>query len=313
MKAVLHHDIGSGIRRLVSAVDPSAAEIVVGGATDGGARRRGLSDAEVLLHVLTPVGAATMDIGPRLRLIQKIGVGVDTIDIEAAKARGIAVCNMPGTNTQAVVEMTLALLFACLRRIVPIDAETRAGRGWPIDSRFIEGVGEVSGKTVGLVGYGAVSQRLTPVLQALGARVVASTRRAAETPVEVLPLEEPLRQAEIVSLHVPLTPETKGLLDAGRIGLMKSGAILVNTARGPLVEEAALVAALKSGHIAAAGLDVFPQEPPAPDSELLKLPNVVATPHLAWLTEGTWQRSLEVVVEQCRRLAAGGELLHRVA
>lgn len=313
MKAVLHHDIGPGIRRLVSAVDPSVIEIAVVGTTDEEDLRRELKKAEVLLHVLTPVSAAMMDQGPRLRLIQKIGVGIDAIDIEAAKARGIGVCNMPGTNTQAVVELTLALLLACLRRIVPIDAETRAGRGWPLDSRFIEGVGEVSGKTVGLVGYGAVPRRLTPVFQALGARVIACNGGGGEAPVELLPLEELLRKADIVSLHVPLTPETNGLLDARRIGLMKPGAILINTARGPLVEEAALVAALKSGHIAAAGLDVFPQEPLTPGSEILKLPNVVMTPHIAWLTEGTWQRSLAVVAEQCRRLAAGEEFLHRVA
>ena len=313
MKAVLQHDVGEGVRRLLAAVDRRIVDIVCVGATDDAALRRELADADVLLHVLTPVTAAVMQAGPRLKLVHKIGVGIDAIDIAAAKERGIAVCNMPGTNTQAVVELTLALMFACRRRIVAIDAETRAGRGWPIRADLTEGIDEIAGKCVGLIGYGAVSRRLAPVLQALGARVVACDPAAESAEVEIMSCDEVLAAADVVSLHVPLTADTRNLLDARRIALMKPGAIVINTARGPLIDESALADALRDGRLGAAGLDVFPEEPPAADSPILSLPNVVVTPHIAWLTEGTWRRSLDVVVENCRRLAAGEPLLHRVA
>lgn len=313
VKAVLHHDLGSGIRRLVEAVDPADVRIVIVPTDDAEALRREMTDADVLLHVLAPVNAAAIAGAPALRLVQKIGVGIDAIDLEAAKARGIAVCNMPGTNTQAVVELVLTLLFACLRRVVPVDGETRAGRGWPLRADLLDGLGEVSGRTVGLIGYGAVGRRLRPVLEALGARVVASDPYAKDANIEMLGVEDLLAEADVVSLHAPLTPETTGLLDARRIALMQRGAIVINTARGPLIDEPALVDALQSGQLAAAGLDVFSSEPPPADSALLSLPNVVVTPHVAWLTEGTWRRSLEVVAENCRRLAAGEPLRHRVA
>ena len=275
--------------------------------------RRELADAQVLLHVLAPVTAAVMAQAPGLRLVQKIGVGVDAIDLAAARGRGIAACNMPGTNTQAVVELTLGLMLATLRRIVPVDRETRGGRGWPLEAGLLEGAGEISGRTVGLVGYGAVPRRLAPVLQALGAEVIAHDPMQNEGEVPLVALDELLRRADIVSLHAPLTADTRGLIGAAAIATMKPGAIVINTARGPLIDEPALVDALRSGRIAAAGLDVFPEEPPRADSALLRLPNVVVTPHIAWLTEETWRRSLLVVAENCRRLAAGEALLHRVA
>lgn len=312
MKAVLHHDLGPGITRLVGAVDPSVARIVVVGSTDAEGLARELADAEVLLHVLAPVTAELMAQAPALRLVQKVGIGIDAIDRQAAEARGIAVCNMPGTNTQAVVELVVTLLMACLRRVVVVDTETRAGRGWPLRADLLDGIGEVSGKTVGLIGYGAVGRRLRPVLEALGATVVASDPYATDTGIAMLSVDALLEASDVVSLHVPLTAETTGLLDARRIGLMKRGAIVINTARGPLIDEAALVEALRGGKLAAAGLDVFPREPAPADSALFALPNVVMTPHIAWLTEGTWQRSLGVVVENCRRLAAHAPLLHRV-
>ena len=313
MKAVLHHDIGNGIRRLLEAVDRRTVDIVVVGVADEARLRQELADAEVLLHVLAPVSATVMAWGPHLRLVQKIGIGVDAIDLAAARERGIAVCNMPGTNTQAVVELTLALIFACLRRLIAVDAETRQGRGWPIRADLVEDIGEISGKCVGLIGYGAVSRRLAPVLQALGARVVAHDPVVQAADVPLLPCEDVLREADVVSLHAPLTPETQNLLDARRIAMMKPGAIVINTARGRLIDENALVDALSDGRLGAAGLDVFPEEPPAAGSPLFSLANVVVTPHIAWLTTQTWQRSLDVVVDNCRRLAAGEPPLNRVA
>lgn len=313
MKAVLPYDASASVRRLLEDFCRPPLTIVQVDEADTAGLAAELADAEVLLHVLAPVTAEVMAAAPKLRLVQKIGVGIDAIDLAAAKARGIAVCNMPGTNTQAVAELALALMFACLRRVVVIDRETRAGRGFPLRADLLDGLGEVAGKTVGLLGYGAVPRRLAPVLRSLGARVVAYSNAAGDTGVEMLPLDELLAEADIVSLHLPLTTQTREILDGARIARLKRGAIVINTARGALIDERALAAALRSGHVAAAGLDVFAQEPTPPDNALLSLPGVVATPHIAWLTDGTWRRSIDVVVENCRRLAAGEELLYRVA
>ena len=276
--------------------------------------REALADAAVLWHVLEPVTTALLAGAPRLRLIQKIGVGLDSIDLAAAKTRGIAVCSMPGTSTQAAAEMTLALMLACLRRLPTLDQALRAGMGWvlPADEQAL--YGEIGGRTVGLVGYGAVPARLAPMLRAMGARLLYWNRRPkGDVLAELVPLRELMEMSDIVSLHLPLTPETERLVDASALGLMKPGAVLINTAHGGLVDEAALVDALASRHLRAAGLDVFTTEPLPRDHPLLALDNVVLSPHLAWLTPETLRRSLLVAVENCRRLRDGRPLLHRVA
>jgi phosphoglycerate dehydrogenase-like enzyme len=272
-----------------------------------------LVEADVLWHVLKPVVADHLAGAPRLRLIQKIGVGVNTIDLEAARAHGVAVCNLPGTNSAAVAEMTLGLMLAALRRIVAYDGATRRGAGWRRDPAVQDELGELRGRTVGLVGYGAVPRVLAPILRALGARVVYTARsRRDDADAEWRELPELLSEADVVSLHVPLTEETVGLIDAAAIGRMKRGAVLVNTARGELVDEPALVAALSGGHLRAAGLDVFGHEPLERDSPLVRLENVVLTPHVAWLTPETFDRSFALAAENCRRLEAGEPLLNRV-
>ncbi|MEB8340736.1 2-hydroxyacid dehydrogenase [Streptomyces endophyticus] len=277
-----------------------------------------LPDTEVLWHVLRPVTAADLERAPRLRLIQKLGSGVNTIDLDQARKRSVAVANMPGANAQAVTEATLALMLAAMRRVIPLDADTRAGRGWPLETAQAEHLGELGGRTVGLIGFGQVARRLAPVLTALGARVLRHDRSGGaavegdpgDTPWR--PLETLLAESDVVSLHLPLTEHTEGLLDARRIGLMKPGALLVNTARGGLVDESALTAALRDGRLGAAGLDVFAQEPVAPDNPLLALPNVVVAPHLAWLTAETLERCVAIAADNARRLASGAEVAHRV-
>ena len=275
--------------------------------------RTQLADSEVLWHLLDPVSDAVLEAAPALRLVQKIGVGVNTIDLESARRRGVAVCNMPGTNTQAVAEMTLLLILAALRRVARLDAATRAGEGWRLPAEVQDRYGEVRGRTVGLVGYGAVPGRLAPMLAAMGARVLFASRSPKpDAAGERRPLDALLRESDVVSLHLPLTAETTRLIDAAAIARMKPGAALVNTARGALVDEAALAEALARGHLGAAGLDVFEAEPVLADSPLLDLDNVVVTPHVAWLTQETMERSLAVAAENCRRLGANEPLLHRV-
>ncbi|HMR32990.1 MAG TPA: 2-hydroxyacid dehydrogenase [Geminicoccaceae bacterium] len=272
-----------------------------------------LAGAEVFWHVLEPVTAEVIAAMPKLRLIQKIGVGVNTIDLATARARDIAICNMPGTNSRAVAEMTLALMLAALRRLPVLDGATRRGQGWGPVQADVDSYGEVAGRTVGLVGYGAVPRLLAPVLRAMEARVLYWSRTPRPDVVaDLRPLDRLIEESDIVSLHLPLTPETEGLIDAGRLARMRPGAILVNTARGGLVDEPALVTALRSGHLSAAGLDVFAQEPLTEVHPMLELPNVVLAPHLAWHTPETVRRSLDVAVENCRRLSAGVPLLHRV-
>jgi phosphoglycerate dehydrogenase-like enzyme len=310
VKAVLQYRASPGLRQRLGALN---FPTVIVDETDKDGFRREVRDADILLHVLEPVTAAAIDAAPRLRLIQKIGIGVNTIDLDAARRRGIAVCNMPGTNTQAVAEMTLLLMLATLRRLAQLDRLTRAGRGWALGPGLPDDLGELSGRTVGLVGFGSVARRLVPMLQAVGATVLYTSRRsAADSPIPFLAFREMLPIVDVLSLHLPLTAETTAMIDAAAFAAIKHGGILINTARGQLVDETALVAALTSGHLRGAGLDVFAREPVRADCDLLQLPNVVVTPHLAWLTLETMERSLALIAENCRRLGTGEPLLHRV-
>lgn len=270
-----------------------------------------LPETDVIWHVLKRCTSEIIASAPRLRLIQKIGVGVNTIDLDAAKARGIAVCNLPGTNARAVAELTLALMLAVLRRLPRFDAAMRRG-AW-LDPDLQDGIGELGGRTVGLVGYGAIPRLLAPVLIALGCRLIYTSRsQRADALGQWRGLDALLSEADVVSLHLPLTDDTANLMDATALARMKPGAVLINTARGGLVDQVALTNALASGRLAGAGLDVFVHEPHDVSELLFRLPNVVLTPHIAWLTTGTFDRSFALAAENCWRLASGEALLHRV-
>jgi len=304
MKILFRFDASDGLKRRVNALSTTSVDITCCPEEDDADYRRLLPEAEVLWHVLKPVTAGEIEAAAKLKLIQKIGSGVNTIDVEAAKRRGIAVCNLPGTNSRAVAEMALLLMLACLRRLPELDALARK-QGWEKAWRLQDSFGELCGRTVGLVGYGAVAQLLDPMLQAMGAKVLYWSRSK-----ENARLQDIISTSDIVSLHLPLTRETERILDPGK---MKAGAILVNTARGSLVNEENLAKALKSGHLAAAGLDVLATEPPRAEHPLLALPNVVCAPHVAWLTQETLERSLAVALDNAKRLIEGKELRNRVA
>lgn len=270
-----------------------------------------LPACDVLWHVLQRCTAEIIATAPRLKLIQKIGVGVNTIDLDAAKRRGIPVCNLPGTNARAVAELTLGLMLSVLRRIPAFDRGLRSGI-WT-DTGLQDGVGELGGRTVGLVGFGAIPRILAPILSAMGCPVIYTARNTvADDVASYRTLDRLLAEADVVSLHLPLVPETVQVIDSASFALMKPGAILINTGRGGLVDQAALVAALASGRIAGAGIDVFETEPPPAGDPLLDLHNVVVTPHVAWLTTGTFDRSFALAAENCRRIESGDPLLHRV-
>lgn len=313
MRVLLRFDCAPWLVERLEALSADGPSVTTCGEQDDERYAAQMADAEVLWHVLRPVTAAAITAAPRLRLIQKIGVGVNTIDLAAAEARGIAVCNMPGTNSRAVAEMALSQMLACLRRLNAFDAATRRGAGWSWPLDWQGGLGEIGGRTVGLVGFGAVPRLLAPILTAMGAEVIyTGRRRHDDVPYPFVEKAELLARADILSLHVPLVDETRGWLDAASIARMKRGAIVVNVARGGLIDEAALARALDEGAIAAAGLDVFATEPAAAAEPLFSRPTVVATPHIAWLTRETLERSLAVAVENCRRLADGRPLLNRV-
>lgn len=252
--------------------------------TDEDAAVAALANADGLLVRVGTLSQNILERLPKLKIVALHGVGVDQVDVEAATNLGIWVSNVPGGNSQAVVEFTLGMMIAMLRRLPAGDTGLRTGAGWDA-SRYLGN--ELGGKTVGLVGYGNIGKRVATVLQAIGATVIA-TRRGAEQDNEAgatfVPLEMLLQSADIVSLHLPLTGDTRSLIDERALSLMKPGSYLVNMARGPIVDQTALVAALKSGHLAGAALDVFETEPPDFDSPLFQMPNVVLAPHMAGST-----------------------------
>ncbi|MGA5462083.1 NAD(P)-dependent oxidoreductase [Mycobacterium sp. NPDC050041] len=278
---------------------------------DDATLHRELPGADVIWHVLRPLSGDDVRRATRCRLIHKLGAGVNTIDVDAATERGIAVANMPGANAPSVAEGTVLLMLAALRRLPELDRATRAGEGWPTDPSLGETVRDIGGATVGLVGYGNVAQRVAAVVAVMGATVLhTSTRDDGRPGWRTLP--DLLATSDVVSLHLPLTAHTAGLLDRAALARMRPGAVLVNTSRGPIVDEAAMADALRSGRLAAAGLDVFGEEPAPADHPLFGLANVVVTPHVAWYTADTMRRYLAEGVENCLRLHEGRDLVNVV-
>lgn len=221
---------------------------------------------------------------PELRLVSKYGVGLDTLDLDAARRHNVVVRWTPGVNSQAVAELAVAFMVALSRDIIPLADEVRTGR-WPHHRNGRQ----LSSAVVGILGCGHVGQRVTRICGAFGARVLVHDIRTyeafyRETGVQPVPLELLLRESDVVTIHVPLDRSTRGLIGAAELGLMKPDALLVNTARGGIVDEGALKGALIARQIAGAAFDVFAEEPPT-DPELLALRNFIATPHIGGGTE----------------------------
>jgi phosphoglycerate dehydrogenase-like enzyme len=308
---LFHYDAGEKLRSEVAQLDKQGLNVSC--CPEGPAEpfNTQLADAEVIWHVLHPISAETIERAPRLKLIQKIGVGVNTIDLESARANGVAVCNMPGTNSRAVAEMTLLLMLSVLRKQAVIDKACRSGQ-WVVDGATKETFGEICGRTVGFAGFGAVPQILAPIVKAMGARVIYTANSPRAVDYDFVQLDQLLQQADIVTLHIPLTTETEQIINAARLATMKPGALLINTARGGLVDEPALCEALRNGQLGGAGLDVFYQEPVHADNPLLSLDNVSVAPHVAWLTNETFSRSIGLAVKNSLAIRDGSILAHRV-
>jgi glyoxylate reductase len=282
---------------------PSAAELAAhGNASDG------------LLCLLTDrIDAALLDACPRLRAVSSVSVGVDHVDLAAATARGIPVGHTPGVLTETTADLTFALLLAAARRVAEGDRFVRAGswvpeRVWEPDLLLGR---DVHGATLGLVGLGAIGQAVARRAAGFGMRVLgwSRTRRAIEG-VTWTELPELLAAADFVSVHVALTPATRWLLDAPALARMKRTAMLVNTARGGIVDETALAEALRDGRLAGAALDVFAHEPLDAESPLRALPNVVLTPHVGSASQATRARMALLAVRNLEAALAGERLPH---
>jgi glyoxylate reductase len=267
---------------------------------------------EVLAVVAARVDEPLLDLLPDLRLVANYGVGYDGVDVAACVRRGIAVTNTPHALGVTTADLTMALILAARRRVVEGDRFVREGR-W--GAEWVAGAlmgDDVTGATLGLVGLGRIGRAVARRALAFDMRVLYTRRsEEAEPGLERRELDDLLRDADVVSLHVPLTPETHALLDARRLGLLRDGACLVNTSRGAIVDEAALVRELVSGRIRA-GLDVFVDEPNVP-KELLTLPNVILLPHVGSATQATREAATRELVDSIRAALDGSPLPNRVA
>jgi D-3-phosphoglycerate dehydrogenase / 2-oxoglutarate reductase len=265
--------------------------------------------ADAIITRTSPVAAADIARARRLRVIGKHGVGVDNIALDAARAKGIPVVNTPGANADGVAEMVLAMALAAARHVVAADQALRAGR--LAEARLPPGR-ELAGRRLGVAGFGQVGRRVADLFtRALRMPVLAYDPALSEDAIRAAgaeparSLDALLSASDVLSLHLPLTPATRDLIGARELALMPDGAILINTARGGIVDEAALAAALGSGRPAAAASDVFLTEPPPADHPLLTLPNFIATPHLAGATAESLDRVGLLVVDQVLEVLAG--------
>ncbi|MFM7108127.1 MAG: D-2-hydroxyacid dehydrogenase [Planctomycetaceae bacterium] len=262
--------------------------------------------ADVVLTNKTELGRAEIASLPRLKMIGVLATGTNVVDLAAARERGVPVCNVPEYGTASVAQATFALLLELTNRVGHLDATVRAGR-WSACPDFCYWDGdlvELVGLTLGIVGHGRIGRAVAALGRAFGMRILFH-RRGADVDPGCVDLDRLFSESDVVSLHCPLTPETRGLVDVRRLALMKPTAFLVNTARGALVDEAALAAALEAGRIAGAGIDVLAVEPPPAANPLLHARNCVITPHVAWATRNARRRLVEATADNVRAFAAG--------
>jgi phosphoglycerate dehydrogenase-like enzyme len=260
-----------------------------------------IADSDIVINIRSTsrFTADVLEKCPALRLISIWGTGTDNVDLGAAHARDIRVTNTPGVGAVAVAEHTLALMMAVAKRIVQIDHEVRQGR-WPRGMAT-----QLRGKTLGLIGTGAIGREMARLGAGIGMRVIAWTFNPRGDIAEWVAFDDVFRQSDVVSVHLRLSTETSDLIRRQHFDLMKPGAILINTARGPIVNESDLVQALQTNRIAGAGLDVFESEPLPTDSPLFAMRNVVLTPHAAGITPETTEAGLALAIENVFSFLAG--------
>ena len=271
----------------------------------------------IVADAVSPVSASLMAKMPNLKLVHSEGVGYNAIDVEAARRQGVCVCNNAGVNAGAVAEQAVLLMLACLRHLLEGDEAVRRGCQIQVKERLmVDGIRELGDCRVGLIGLGAIAVETAKRLNAFGCEVFYWNHRRRSSEVEetlgvsYLTLEELVSTCDVVSRHVPVTPETNGMVDAGFLASMKSGAILINTARGEIVDQKALAEALESGSIGAAGLDTLSPEPVPIDHPLVTLNGeaalrVVLSPHIGGVTAGMFRRAWRTIWENIERVSRG--------
>jgi D-3-phosphoglycerate dehydrogenase len=257
------------------------------------------------------IDRAALEAADQLRVIARYGVGVDRIDLEVASQKGIIVTNTPGVNSVSVAELTIGLMISLARLIPEANATAKAGRPSRISGVSLEG------KVVGLLGLGSIGKQVARRLAGFACTIlaydpVADVEFAKTYGVRLESQAEVIHQADFLSLHLPALPETRGMVDTPFLSQMKPGAFLLNTARGELVDESALLAALQNGHLRGAALDVFAEEPPGADNPLLALPQVIATPHIGSHTDGATNAMGWGALRACLAVLRGQEPTHRV-
>jgi len=266
--------------------------------------------ATLLLTNKTPITAESIAALPDLRYIGVLATGYNIVDTAAARARGIPVCNVPAYSSASVAQVVFALLLELTHRVGHHSDAVRAGR-WSACADFAFWdfpLIELAGRTMGIVGYGQIGKAVARIALALGMKVVATKsdeRTGHDGEVELVSNERLFREADVITLHCPLTPKTQGLVNASRLATMKPGAFLINTGRGPLVVESDLAAALNEGRIAGAGLDVLSAEPPPATNPLLTAKNAIITPHFAWASREARARLIEIATGNVRAFLAG--------
>lgn len=275
------------------------------------------ADADIVLTNKVPFNADTLRQLPRLRFICVLATGYNIIDTEAAARQGVVVANIPAYSTMSVAQMAFAHILNITNHVASYAREVADGK-WTNCPDFCfwdSALTELAGKTMGIVGLGNTGMATARIAIAMGMKVVALTSKSADTLPEGItpaPLDDVLASADVVSLHCPLTPSTRHLINAASIAKMKPSAILINTGRGPLVDEQAVADALNGGHLAAFGADVLSQEPPRGDNPLLSARNCFLTPHIAWATLEARTRLMSTATENVRQFIAGEPVANRV-
>jgi phosphoglycerate dehydrogenase-like enzyme len=304
------------LRALATELLPPGFRLMVVASQERDELLRLTPEADFLLVATARVDAALVQSAPRLRLVQHQGVGYDNIDINACRRAAIPVALTPEGTTIGVAEHTLLLILALFRHLPTADAAVRRGE-WPVWSMRGRSA-ELAGKTVGLIGFGRIGREVAKRARAFDTTIIYHDAVRAPAPIETelgatfASRDDLLRQADVVSLHAPLTAQTRGLIGERELRLMRPSAVLINTARGALVDEPALARALREGWIAGAGLDVLAQEPPHPDHPLLACPNVIFTPHVAAGTRDAYQTKMRAAFANMQRVARGEPPLNPV-
>jgi glycerate dehydrogenase len=295
----------------LASLEATGIELVRYPVTTPDALHARLAPAEILITNKIRIGAAEMDAAGGLKLICLSATGVNNVELEAAKARGIGVCNITAYCTASVVQHVYALILALTHHLAGYQRLLQRG-AWKNSPQFClldYPIRELAGRKLGIVGYGELGRGVARVAPAFGLEVLVSARPGAqEIAAGRLPFRQLLEEADILSLHCPLTDATRGLIDAAALARMKPDALLINTARGALVDSAALAEALRAGRIAGAGIDVLPPEPPVDGDPLLdmEVPNLIITPHVAWAAREARQRAIDEIAANIRSFLEGG-------